>query len=279
MATPLLIRRSLAGTLGEILVDVRTTAPDGRLPAVLLIHGFKGFKDYAFIPAIADRLARAGFTAVAISVSGSGVDAAGEFSRLDRFAVNSYSRELDDLHIVLGALDAGELGVPAPSSLGVVGHSRGGGMALLLASEAPEIRAVVTWAGIGRMRRHSDRELAIWQKLGTVEVIHQRLRIAMPLDYVVAEDYLAHADTRFNLTEAVRSLGRPWLQVHGTGDRTVELTEADELAAVADPALLQRLILDGADHTFGCRHPWTGMSEDAERVFTDTIAFLSRHLD
>lgn len=279
MATPVLSRHTLAGTLGEILVDVRTTAPGTRLPAVLLIHGFKGFKDYAFIPVMADRLARAGFTAVAMSVSGSGVDAEGEFSRLDRFAINSYSRELDDLHVVLRALGNGELGVPAPSSIGVIGHSRGGGMALLLAREAPEIRAVVTWAGIGRMRRHSDKELAIWQQLGRVDVIHQRLRIAMPLDYAVAEDYLAHADTRFNLVEAVRSLGRPWLQVHGTGDRTVEVAEADELADAADPALIRRLILDDADHTFGCRHPWAGMSEDAERVFSNTIAFLSRHLD
>lgn len=279
MATPVLSRRSLPGALGEILVDLRTTAPASRQPAVLLVHGFKGFKDYSFIPVFADRLARAGFTAVSVSVSGAGVDDAGEFTRLDRFAVNTYSRELDDLHSVVDSLRQGDLGVPAPSSLGVVGHSRGGGMALLLAGEEPAIGAVATWAGIGRMRRHSDAEIAVWKRLGRIEIPHQRLRIPLPLDYEVAEDYLRHADTRFDLGRAVAGLGRPWLQVHGTADQTVGIGEADELAARAEPGLVRRLIIEGADHTFGSRHPWAGISDHAEQVFGATTAFLSRHLD
>ena len=110
MATPTLSHHALSGALGEILVDVRSTSRAAAQPAVLLHHGFKGFKDYAFLPIFAERLARAGFTAVTVSVSGAGVDADGNFTRLDRFANNTYSRELDDLGVVIRALLGGELG-------------------------------------------------------------------------------------------------------------------------------------------------------------------------
>src|SRR5690606_20881979 len=134
----------------------------------------------AFLPVYADRLARAGFTAVTITVSGAGVDPDNNFTRLERFARNGYTRELDELVVVADALIGGELDTAPPSSVGVVGHSRGGGMALLLAGEIGPVAAVVTWNGIGRMRRHSDRELDGWRKAGRIHVLHQRLRIKLP---------------------------------------------------------------------------------------------------
>lgn len=277
MATPTLSHHIVPGALGEILVDVRAASRGPGQPAVLVHHGFKGFKDYAFLPIFAERLARAGFTAVNLSVSGAGVDAAGNFTRLDRFASNTYSRELDDLGVVIRALCAGELGNAPPSSLGVVGHSRGGGMALCLARETAAIGAVATWAAIGQARRHNDAELAAWRKAGTVAILHQRLRIHLPLNFEVVEDCLLHEQGRFNIPEAAHSLGRPWLQVHGTADQTVKFSEAESLALAAGVGH-QPLFLEGADHTFGTTHPWSGTTPDSERAFDATVRFFSRVL-
>lgn len=278
MATPTLSHHALSGALGEILVDVRAASRDARQPAVLLHHGFKGFKDYAFLPPFAERLARAGFTAVTVSVSGAGVDASGNFTRLERFARNTYSKELDDLGIVIRALSAGLLDTAIPSSLGLVGHSRGGGMALCLARETPAIAAVSTWAAISTARRHSDAEIAAWRKARTVDILHERLRIRLPLHFDVADDCLLHEDGRLNIPEAARSLGRPWLQVHGTADQTVPFEEATALAAVAG-AGHRSLFLEGADHTFGTKHPWGGASPGSEQLFDATVQFLSHTLD
>lgn len=278
MATSVLSHHALPGALGEILVDVRTASRDTRQPAVLVHHGFKGFKDYAFLPTFGERLARAGFTAVSVSVSGAGVDADGNFTRLDRFAHNTYSKELDDLGLVIQELLGGRLGTTIPSSLGVVGHSRGGGMALCLARETPAIAAISTWAAIGTARRHSDAEIAAWRKAGTVKILHERLRIHLPLHFDVVEDCLQHESGRHNIPEAARTLGRPWLQVHGTADQTVRFEEAVALAAVAGPQH-QSLFLEGADHTFGTKHPWGGPSPDSERLFDATVRFLSDALD
>lgn len=278
MATPTLTHHSLPGALGEILVDVRAASRDHPQPAVLLIHGFKGFKDYAFLPVFAEQLARAGFVAVTASISGSGVDAAGDFTRLERFAVNTYSKELGDLGVVLRALQGGDLATAVPSSIGVVGHSRGGGVALCLARENPEIRAVVTWAAIGRVRRHSDAELAAWREAGQIDILHQRLRIRMPLRYDIVTDCLAHEHGRLDIAAAAAALSRPWLQVHGRADSTVPFAEAEELAAVAG-AGHQSHFVDDAEHTFGATHPWGGPTPHVASVFDETARFLSRHLE
>jgi dienelactone hydrolase len=278
MATPRLTHHALPGALGDILVDVRTSSPTATQPAVLVMHGFKGFKDFAFVPPFADRLARAGFTAVTVSVSGSGVDAEGNFTRLDRFARNTYTRELEDMLATLRALQDGDLGVAPPSSMGVVGHSRGGGMALLLARETPAVRAVVTWNAIGKARRHSDAELEAWRAAGRIEIPHQRLRIRLPLDFEVAEDCLMHEHGRLDMPAAAASLDRPWLQVHAREDSTVLFSEAEALAAVAGKGH-ELLAVEGSDHTWGTRHPWDGPSPASDLVFERTIQFLSRHLE
>ncbi len=279
MATPTRTSHTLPGALGEILVDVRAASRDLAQPAVLLLHGFKGFKDYAFLPVYAEQLARSGFVAITASVSGSGVDSAGDFTLLERFASNTYSKELDDLGVVIAALQQGRLGVAPPSSIGLVGHSRGGGMALLLARETPAVGAVVSWSAIGQVRRHSDEELAVWKEHGTIKILHQRLRIHLPLHYTVVEDCLAHEHGRLSIPEAVRTLAQPWLQVHGTADGTVPVDEARTLAMHAQEALTQQLLVEGADHTFGTAHPWKGTSEAMDEVFNATTRFLSRHLE
>jgi dienelactone hydrolase len=278
VATPTRTQHAVEGALGEILVDVRAASRGAAQPAVLLLHGFKGFKDYAFLPVYAERLARAGFVAITASVSGAGVDAVGDFTRTERFAANTYSKELDDLHCVVRALQQGALDVAVPTSLGVVGHSRGGGMALLLSRETPAVAATVTWAGIGHVRRHTDAELEAWRRLGTIKILHQRLRIHLPLHYDVVEDCLAHEHGRLSIPEAARLLGKPWLQVHGTADGTVTIAEADRLAEHAGSALTERLVLDGGDHTFGTKHPWSGATAAMEQVFDRTTRFLTQHL-
>src|SRR5262245_41941873 len=119
---------------GALRGEVRTAAAGASRPAVVICHGFKGFKDWGMFPPLAERLARAGFTAVSFNFSGSGIGADGEtFDELERFAHDTYTRQLFDLSEVLRALKAANLvpGVASPPSIGLLGHSRGGGIAIL----------------------------------------------------------------------------------------------------------------------------------------------------
>ena len=60
MATPTLTRHRVPGVLGDILIDVRAGGRATPRPAVVVVHGFKGFKDWGLWPPFAERLARAG---------------------------------------------------------------------------------------------------------------------------------------------------------------------------------------------------------------------------
>ena len=160
MATPTLTKHVLAGSLGPILIDVRAAGRTSPQPAVLVIHGFKGFKDWGMFPPLAVRLARAGLSAISFNLSGSGVDDAGDFAFPEKFGHNTFSAELHDIEVVLEALLAGRLGVAPPTAVGLFGHSRGGGMAILCAAGNPRIGAMVTWSAIstwiaGHLRRRS----------------------------------------------------------------------------------------------------------------------------
>src|SRR2546422_2141682 len=97
--------RSLTGADGGALRGDVTSA-GGERPVVVVCHGLKGFKDWGFFPYVVERLARAGFAAVSFNFSGSGVGGDGErFDELERVAHNTYSKELQDLHIVLDAVE------------------------------------------------------------------------------------------------------------------------------------------------------------------------------
>jgi dienelactone hydrolase len=279
MATPTLTRTTLPGVLGEILIDVRAADRRSPVPAVLIVHGFKGFKDWGMFPPLADRLARAGFTALTFNLSGSGVDGAGEFSHPERFGRNTFTAEQLDLDRVLAALDAGELGLPRPSSVGVVGHSRGGGAAILFTARTARVGALVTWAAIATVRRWSDDQLAAWRAAGRLDVVNSRTGLVLPLYPDTIDDLESHAATSLDIEAAAARIEVPWLLLHGDADETVPVAEATRLIERAGgrPGFEGRLI-EGAGHTFGAVHPFAGMTEALEAVFDGTVRKLGRSL-
>jgi pimeloyl-ACP methyl ester carboxylesterase len=274
MATPTLTRHRLDGAFGEILVDVRTSSRDQTAPVVVLVHGFKGFKDWGFFPPFADRLARAGFTVVSFNTSGSGVDDAGEFSLPDRFSHNTFSADLNDLECVLAALDD-LLQLPSPASVGLVGHSRGGGLSILAAAGRPQVGALVTWASIAHVDRWSAEMRTRWRQAGFVEVRNQRTGLVLPLYADVLDDIDANR-TKLDIARSADRISCPWLVLHGRNDETVPFTEAESLAAsTARPELLA---IDHTGHTFGAVHPFGGFTPALAQVFDASVAHLSRHL-
>jgi|SRR5690348_4774347 uncharacterized protein len=277
MATPTLTRHRLPGTLGEILIDVRAGGRATPRPAVVLVHGFKGFKDWGLWPSFAERIARAGFSAVSFNLSGSGVDDSGEFVFPERFGHNTFSAELQDLSRVVDALVAGELGVAAAGPIGLFGHSRGGGIAVLHTADDPRVRALVTWAAISTVDRWPSERRAAWRSSGTIPVTNARTGQVIPLYPDVLDDVEAHSHA-LDIEAAARRIAVPWLIVHGTDDEAVALIEGERLAAAGPAATTRFVTVPHAGHTFGAAHPWRGPAADTERVMDETLSFFSGEL-
>jgi dienelactone hydrolase len=274
MATPTLSTHTLPGALGPLLLDVLTGDRDLPRPAVVVVHGFKGFKDWGMFPALAQRLARAGFTAVTFNLSGSGVDERGDFAFPDRFAHNTYSAEQHDLQVVLTALSRGELGLAATAQFGLVGHSRGGGTAVLSAADDPRVRALVTWAGISTAHRWPGRAEQ-WRRDGRLDIVNARTGQVLPLYPDVLDD-VERNSAALDIPDAAGRIRIPWLIVHGTADEAVSAEEARVLSAHAPEARL--LLLDGAGHTFGAVHPFAGVTPDLAQAIDETVKWMGRHL-
>ncbi|HET6778472.1 MAG TPA: alpha/beta fold hydrolase [Gemmatimonadales bacterium] len=277
MATPTLTKHSLAGALGPILVDVRAGGRKIPRPAVVIVHGFKGFKDWGMFPRFADRLALAGFTAVSFNVSGSGVDDSGEFSLPDRFGHNTFSAELHDLGRVIEALLAGELDTAPPASLGLVGHSRGGGVAILQAGRDQRIRALVTWAAISGVDRWSVDQRAAWRATGRTEIQNARTGQVLPL-YTDVLDDIEHNAEVLDIEAAAGRMRVPWLIIHGRKDESVGFAEAESLRAASSQPNTRLLAIESGGHTFGASHPWKSATPELDTVFDASLAWLAAHL-
>jgi pimeloyl-ACP methyl ester carboxylesterase len=275
MATPTLSRHLVSGVLGDIAVDVRSAGRKTPRPAVVTVHGFKGFKDWGMWPPLADRLARAGFTAVALNMSGSGVEGSG-FAFPERFGHNTFSAELEDLGRVVDALYQGQLDVATPTGLGLVGHSRGGGISILHAANDARVRALVTWSAISTVERWHQLERREWRACGVRQITNARTGEVLPLYTDVLDDIEENA-AALDIRAAAERITIPWLLVHGTDDEAVNITEGKALAAAAPPST-RVMTVEGAGHTFGAAHPWNGGSRDLDRVFDATVAFLSAEL-
>jgi uncharacterized protein len=278
MATPTLTKHSLPGALGQILIDVRAGGRTSSRPAVLVLHGFKGFKDWGMFPHLAQRLALAGFTAVSPNLSGSGVDDAGEFSLPDRFGHNTFSAELQDVDRVINALMQGDLGVPPPSALGLVGHSRGGGIAVLQTAQDPRIRALVTWSAISRVERWPQDQRASWRAAGQTQIQNARTGQILPLYTDVLDDIEQNAES-LNIEDAAGRITVPWLIVHGTEDESVGFSEAEALKAASSRKKTRLLAVERGGHTFGATHPWRSATPQLDTVFDATVEWLSTHLE
>jgi pimeloyl-ACP methyl ester carboxylesterase len=276
MATPTLTRHRVPGVLGDVLVDVRAGGRGTPRPAVVVVHGFKGFKDWGLWPPFAERLARGGLSAITLNLSGSGVDDTGEFVFPERFGHNTFSAELQDLRRVIDSLFTGGLGVAQPSSLGLLGHSRGGGISVLHAAADPRVRALVTWAAISTVERWPAPERAAWRAAGVSQVKNARTGQILP-QYTDLLDDVERNAAALDIEAAAGRITIPWLIVHGSEDEAVALLEGERLARAAAPAA-RFVPIEGAGHTFGAAHPWRGAPPELERVMDETLAFFAAEL-
>ncbi len=255
--------------------DLHLPETGDTFPAVIVCHGFKGFKDWGFFPELGQRLTRAGFASVLFNFSGAGVGPdLLTFTDFTAFAEDTISRQVADLGCIVDALHAGMVGDGRldVQRLAVVGHSRGGAVAILRAREDRRLVAVASWAGVSRLWRYSAREVQEWRDKGAMEFLNMRTMQRMRIGSGYLDDLEANR-ARFDLVAAVQALAVPLLLVHGNEDLSVPEDEARELhAAAAGRADLH--VIGAAGHTFGVVHPWAGSTpafDEATRVTIDWL--------
>jgi uncharacterized protein len=267
-------RFEIPGTGARVIRGEVRVAPGAR-GSVVLVHGFKGFGRFAFFPFLAEQLAASGLTAVTFNSSGSGVGEDLEtFTDPEAFAENSYTRELQDLALVIA--ESERRGWTGPQ-FGLFGHSRGGGVALLHAARDARVRALVTWASIASVVRWTEPQMAEWRARGWLEVPNARTGQVFRLDTTLLDETTEHHLGRLNLRMAAATLLCPWLIVHGDADETVPFAEAEQLH-VASEERAELCRVAGGTHTFNVAHGMTAPSPQLTEAVASTVRFLTERL-
>jgi dienelactone hydrolase len=260
--------------------DVHLPEGTGPFPVVVGVHGFKGFRNWGFWPHIAAGLADAGVACVRYDMSHNGVGANGlEFDEEHLFAANTWGREEEDLGCVLDIVRGGD--VPeaenlAPERLGLIGHSRGGGLVVERTAQDEGVRACVTLAAIATLARFPPELMERGRSQGFIPIVNTRTGQTLRF----GKDAIAELDAREELHDLASSFASriqvPTLVCHGTADTGVSPDDGRRLAAATPHASLE--LFEGADHVLDCRHPWQGPTPHLERFVRLAADHFLAHL-
>ena len=193
---------------------------------VVLGHGVTGNKDRPFVVALGEGLAAADIPALRFSFSGNGTSEG-------KFTDSTISKEVDDLGAVLDHLNE--------YTVCYVGHSMGGAVGVLRASEDKRIQLLVSLAGMVHTKAFAQREFGdvtpdegfMWDEPDC------------PLSQAYMDD-LTQINTVVDLSPQITI---PWLLVHGDEDDVVPIEDSHDILAKAN-SQAQLVTLEGANHVF-----------------------------
>ncbi len=249
-------------------------------PLVIFCHGYKGFKDWGAWDLVAKQFMALDlfFVKFNFSHNGSTLEQPIDFPDLEAFALNNYSKELDDLQDMIDYLLSRDNPFHSdidPNNLILIGHSRGGGIVNIKASEDNRVTQLITWAGVSDFgnRMGTNEEIEQWKKDGVKYVLNGRTKQQMPHFYQFYEDFKANEE-RFSIKKAVKSLTILQLIIHSTDDSSVSYKEALKLHSWNPQGIL--VPIDNSDHVFGTSHPWDKdeLPDSLELVVVQSIAFI-----
>lgn len=245
--------------------------------AILYLHGFKGFKDWGFVPATGAYFAEAGFHFIAFNFSHNGIGDTDfqSFTEPARFKQNTFSLEVAEAQEMIQAILLGTIqGLEGIQSLGVIGHSRGGGIALLAAANHPDVQAVCTWAAVSTFNRYSPAIVRQWKEQGYMEVANARTGQVFQLGRNLLTDLEVNGATTLNIRQAVASCTKPLCILHGEADEAVSVEDARAIIEWADQAAVEMHILPDTGHTFGIVHPYAGSTPAFDKALEHTAKFF-----
>lgn len=242
-----------------ILIDTHYMSNKQNSPIIIFCHGYKGFKDWGAWNIMGNAFAKAGFYFIKFNFSHNGgtISQPIDFPDLEAFGNNNYTKELDDLELVIDWVfeNKGLHKNADVENISLIGHSRAGGIVSIKSEEDTRIQSVISLAGVSSYRKRTSTtgDLEQWKKNGVKYVLNGRTKQQMPHYYQFYEDFIEN-EKRLTIKRAVSNLKIPHLIIHGEHDTSILIDEAENLYKWNPNAKLE--VIPDADHVFGAKHPW-----------------------
>ncbi|HET8854701.1 MAG TPA: alpha/beta hydrolase-fold protein [Salinimicrobium sp.] len=273
---------ALKGKHGRpVVTDVFYQEEKKKCPIIIFCHGYKGFKDWGTWNLMAEAFVEKGFLFVKFNFSFNGGTAEQpiDFPDLQAFGENTFTKELDDLEVLLDWICGPEFPVSDiadTENISLMGHSRGGGTAVIKASEDTRIKQLITLASVSdfNARFPKGEELEAWKKNRIGYIENTRTGQKMPHLYSFYENFIENQE-RLTISSAAGELKIPFLIIHGTEDPTVDVSNAEDLKRWNPKAEL--FLLKGSNHVFEGQHPWEekNLPSAKEKIVEKVASFIS----
>ncbi|RZL63424.1 MAG: alpha/beta fold hydrolase [Pedobacter sp.] len=265
---------SILGAEGKTIIgDITYDDKNTKVPLVIFVHGFKGFKDWGAHNLVARYFAKNGYRYLKFNLSHGGVtiEKPNDVTEMEAFAANTFSKEMIDVDLVINyAIE--NLNV---TDVFLIGHSRGGGLSILQAANNPHVKAFITWSSISSFDSLWKKEQeAEWKREGKIHVLNARTKEKMPLNVSLLEDFEANEE-QLNIIESAKRINIPWLIIQGDDDVNVPFEHAQKLANANPNSKLIKI--EGANHVYGASHPYDKETLPAQlfHVCQKSVSFLN----
>lgn len=251
-----------------------THLPAQQSPAVSLIiiaHGYKGFKDWGMFPYAAEQLSQQ-HEVITFNFSHNGIgDDPFEFTELEKFAINTYDRELADLDALIRYLRREERFRELP--LFLIGHSRGAGDCLVYALDHPgEVNGVISWNGVTNLDLFTAQQKEEMRATGRSYVLNGRTNQKMPLDNVILED-LERQKERYDILKRLANGPRfPIVLIQGSEDGSHLRKGSAKLISLRPD--VDWVHIPGGNHTFCTVHPFKGTTPQLDQALQASLVFI-----
>lgn len=260
--------------------DFRIPFLENKSSIVIFSHGFKGFRNWSFIPYVCQKLAENGFISVNFDFSLNGIiDDVNQFYDDAIFRRNKVSTEVEDLQILIdNIIDDNITNINLENiwskEIYLVGHSLGGAVSILSSKKFNEIKKISLWASVSTLDRNTVRQKQVWKDKGYTDIVINPTGQLLHLNYSYIEDK-ENSFEENQILKTLNSLIIPVQIIHPANDITVKIKEAYELEQAAGNTIKRELfVIEKAGHTFNCRHPFDQPSIALDTAIETTISFL-----
>ena len=262
----------------EIVYDLMLQP--GPAPLLILVHGFKSYKNWGAYDLLASYCHDAGmnFCKFNFSHNGGNAEQVIDFPDLEAFGRNTLSKEMDDLQAMINHL----LNNPEYSNriqkgnIFLIGHSRGGSIAALTAIEDRRISGLITLNAVTNLKEYWQRfNQKQWRDEGVLYIKNGRTKQEMPLYVGLLEDF-EKQEARFDILTRMEEVNTPTLIIHCADDEAVSMQEAIKLDEAASKSEL--LLLQEGGHTLGAKQPWmeNELPRPLAQACRSSLAFIKR---
>ena len=239
-----------------------TLAEGQKCPIVILCHGFGANRQYALLRQVATKLEQYGFATLSFDFAGSGASATDKFEFRDM----SLKTELKDLEAVIKYASK----LPFVSDVALVGHSMGGAVSILAASEEGKrtVKSIALLAPAVTLREDALRGSVLGSTFDPND-LPRKLKIGD--NYVVGRDFLETCQET-NFYKAASEYKGETLILFGKDDNLVLYTAGEYLDLVFPNSKL--VLYKGLGHDFNKADDPTKQDE----VVTAVADFLKKEL-